>query len=98
MQSLKNGIHTFAPSSWDLAHALHERNPYPGNLGYVRLLFGHWFGNGFPAKLQHEGSERFVALGHILAQFDGSSFSGHPLHLPNVGQSDGNTPFEDCKG
>ncbi len=89
---------TFAPSSCDLAHPLHERNPYPGNLGYVRLLPGHWFGNGCPAKAQHEGSERFEALGQFLAHFAGSSFSGHPLHLPNVGQSEGNTPLADCKG
>ena len=99
-----NAIHdvsnvlTFAPSSWDLAQALHERNPYPGKLGYVRLLSGHWFGKGCPAKLQHEGSERFVVLGQTLAQLAGSSFTGHPLHLPKVGQSEGNTPFEDCKG
>ncbi len=88
-------MRTFAPSSWDLAHALHEKYPYPGKLGYVRLLPGHLYGKGCPAKLQHEGSERFVALGQVLAQFPGSSFSGQPLHLPNVGQSEGNTPFED---
>ncbi len=89
---------TFAPSSWDFAQALHEKNPYPGKFGYVRLLSGHWFGNGCPANLQHEGSERFDGLGQFLEHFDGSSLTGQLLHLPKVGQSEGNTPLEDCKG
>ncbi len=62
------------------------------------MLSGHWFGNCCPAKLQHEGSDLFEGLGQLFLQLDGSAFTGQLLHLPKVGQSEGNTPFEDRKG